>query len=73
MAVLERDAWTCGDCGRKGARFEVHHVDGNRENNAIENLITLCRGCHQLRHYRPPPAGRDDWDTYLAVLSADKK
>lgn len=28
----------------------VHHKDHNRENNASENLITLCKRCHQLTH-----------------------
>lgn len=70
-AVLDRDAWTCLDCGRRGARFEVHHVDLNPADNRIENLVTLCRGCHQLRHYRPKPAGRDEWDGYLAALVSE--
>jgi hypothetical protein len=28
----------------------VHHIDGDRENHKIENLIPLCRGCHSKIH-----------------------
>ena len=72
-ATLDRDSWTCGDCGRKGARFEVHHQNGNPADNRLANLITLCRNCHQLHHFNPPPVGRAEWDTYLNGLSAGAK
>jgi 5-methylcytosine-specific restriction endonuclease McrA len=26
--------------------LELHHVDGNRHNHAIENLMLLCPNCH---------------------------
>jgi 5-methylcytosine-specific restriction endonuclease McrA len=29
------------------ARLEVHHIDGNPLNNALENLVTLCNFCHR--------------------------
>ncbi|MBK6998271.1 MAG: HNH endonuclease [Lewinellaceae bacterium] len=28
--------------------LELHHKDGNRYNNAIENLLLLCPNCHAL-------------------------
>jgi 5-methylcytosine-specific restriction endonuclease McrA len=67
-AVLTRDAWTCGDCGKRGGRFEVHHINLDPTDNRLENLVTLDRACHKLRHYGAPPAGRDEWDVYLAAL-----
>ncbi|MCU4392179.1 HNH endonuclease [Acinetobacter courvalinii] len=30
--------------------LEVHHIDNNRENNAIENLILLCDKHHKMAH-----------------------
>ena len=31
----------------------MHHVDGNHQNNAIENLSMLCPNCHaQTENYR---------------------
>ena len=28
----------------------VHHKDENRKNNNLDNLITLCKSCHQKLH-----------------------
>ena len=28
--------------------LQVHHIDGNRDNNNINNLIILCPNCHAL-------------------------
>jgi len=30
-------------------QLEVDHIDGNRENNSIENLQTLCCNCHRVK------------------------
>lgn len=61
-AVRIRDQARCQNCGRTepehieefGAKHTVHHItpardiDDPEERNAMENLITLCRGkCHQ--------------------------
>lgn len=29
----------------------VHHIDRNRKNNDISNLVWVCRNCHYLVHY----------------------
>jgi len=29
---------------------QIHHVDGNRSNNAFENLAPLCPNCHSQAH-----------------------
>jgi 5-methylcytosine-specific restriction endonuclease McrA len=29
--------------------LEVDHIDGNRKNNKLENLQTLCANCHQYK------------------------
>ena len=64
-----RDKWTCGDCGRRGARFECHHVNLDPADNRLENLIILCRSCHQARHYRPKSKARQEWAEYLKALA----
>ena len=45
----------CGivDWNGKPLNMELHHIDGNRNNNKLENLIMLCPNCHaQTENYR---------------------
>lgn len=54
--ILFRDNFTCQECGYSSTPnlyafcifggLEVHHIDGNRDNNLQSNKITLCRECH---------------------------
>ena len=44
----------CSKCRTKDKRvLAVHHLDRNRKNNKVENLIWLCHNCHHLIHYYP--------------------
>lgn len=44
--------FVCHRCGYKefDSCVDVHHIDHNRENNDISNLILLCSCCHQAYH-----------------------
>lgn len=48
--VLVRDNNTCQICSRVWIngerRFDIHHIDYDKKNNSIINLITLCKPCH---------------------------
>lgn len=46
----------CSECGYSddSRMLDAHHLDGNRKNNAIENLRVLCVWCHALET-------RKDW------------
>lgn len=50
--VLDRDNYTCQCCGKKHARLEVHHIiyRSNGGSDDLENLITLCKDCHDAIH-----------------------
>ena len=39
----------CEWCGST-KNLIVHHADENRYNNNLDNLVTLCRACHQKFH-----------------------
>lgn len=32
--------------------IELHHLDGDKNNNAKENLVPLCPNCHRMIHHR---------------------
>lgn len=51
--VLEIKEYKCELCGitcwnEKPIVLEVHHIDGDRTNNFINNLLLLCPNCHAL-------------------------
>lgn len=51
--IRKRDK-CCQDCGASGVRLDVHHIVylSNFGTNRQENLITLCRPCHEKLHGR---------------------
>jgi hypothetical protein len=40
----------CGFIAEHRCQLDVHHIDGNHQNNDIFNLMTLCANCHRLEH-----------------------
>jgi 5-methylcytosine-specific restriction endonuclease McrA len=54
-AVLERDGFRCRSAGCGGTSFlAVHHLVPRERGggNTLENLLTLCSGCHRALHAR---------------------
>jgi len=47
--VFEKYQKKCFFCGDT-KNIEVHHINTNRKDNRIENLIVLCRDCHKKVH-----------------------
>lgn len=62
--IRERDNYTCQECGFTqvdlGYTLSIHHIDYNKKNNTPNNLISLCKSCHQQTNFR-----RDDWINYF--------
>ena len=51
--VLERDRFRCRAAGCRGTSFlAVHHLVPRERGgaNTLDNLITLCSGCHRVLH-----------------------
>ncbi|MEG1925307.1 MAG: RNA-guided endonuclease IscB [Ruthenibacterium sp.] len=55
--VLKRDNYACQCCGaqssntKKEVKFHVHHLESRKVGgNAPNNLITLCKDCHDAYH-----------------------
>lgn len=49
--LIEKNGRCCEQCSRtmwnsKPIPLDLHHIDGNRNNNTIENVQLLCLNCH---------------------------
>jgi hypothetical protein len=44
----------CSLCGSMD-NLLIHHIDHDRKNNDISNLIVLCKKCHQEHHTKRDP------------------
>jgi len=51
--ALEEANFMCTACGYNKIEgvLEVHHIDGDRRNNVLSNLLVLCPTCHKEQHY----------------------
>ncbi len=45
LYASDRTCCVCAELGI-GKDVQIHHIDGNRNNNAFENLAVLCLECH---------------------------
>jgi len=69
--VKKRDKFTCQfcKCGRSesliifGQPLQVHHIDYCKQNNKLNNLITLCCKCHGKTN-----GNRDSWKSCFTTL-----
>ena len=53
IEILKRTKGRCEICG-KIAKI-VHHIDGDKGNQSIDNLMALCRNCHIPLHQEDDP------------------
>lgn len=46
--IKERDGWEClnPECSKNSNRLCIHHIDYNKKNCELNNLITLCNSCN---------------------------
>ena len=63
LKIRTRDEFKCQECfitqKEFGKTLDVHHIDFNKRNNTVNNLITLCRNCHTKTQFN-----RDKWFIY---------
>lgn len=53
IKIFEYNYWIireCQLCWDKKWPFHIHHIDKDKENNNIQNLIKLCIDCHREQH-----------------------
>ena len=53
----------CEECGHDGSesRLDIHHRNGDKHDQTLENLIVLCHRCHMRVHAEQ---GETGWDSY---------
>lgn len=61
LAIKMRDGFKCKVCGVRAEDLVVHHIDYDKQNHSLENLITLCRNCHSKTNSR-----RQTWIEYFS-------
>ena len=61
----------CEDCGSPDPPINIHRIDGNPYNNDSQNLLVLCRNCHQDRHGPADTCGVIPWYTGTLTPSAE--
>ena len=61
--IRARDNHTCQECGytqdQLKYKLHIHHIDYNKTNNHLDNLISLCNSCHVQTNFK-----RENWINY---------
>ena len=63
--VRFRDTYKCQECGcsqlENGKQLDVHHIDYNKKNSQLSNLIALCISCHRATN-----SNRQYWQEHFS-------
>lgn len=62
-SIRERDHYICQICKKiqGDITFDVHHIDRDKKNCKPDNLITLCRNCHNKTNHNRKKWGRNEY------------
>ena len=63
--IKQRDNYKCQnpDCRKSSNKLVPHHIDYNKKNCELNNLITLCTSCNSKANFN-----RERWKTYYKML-----
>ena len=68
--VREKFDYKCILCEKSeetlGEPLHAHHVDYNKTNNTLNNLVPLCRSCHAMTNWR-----KEEWKNYFTSKDFD--
>ena len=64
--IRNRDDYICQFCGISQEKFieklSIHHINYNKKNNNMSNLISLCNSCHMKTNFN-----RCYWKKFFGV------
>lgn len=64
----------CFSCGIADLKqLDIHHLDGDWENESEENLILLCKGCHRVIHWSPISPLYDETRRKTVIEAIEKR
>jgi len=63
----------CNICGNDKKRLDVHHINGDKTDCDIDNLVPLCRSCHKSVHYAIAATPQQMTDAFNRVRLAKVK
>ena len=49
VQIGDTDITECSSCGKVG-KMDIHHINRNPFDNSLENLLVICRSCHNKIH-----------------------
>lgn len=63
--IRKKDNYQCQFCGsiQNSRKFPPHHIDYNKQNDDLSNLILLCTGCNIKANYN-----REKWQFLFETL-----
>ena len=73
QSIKQRDNFTCQLCKEKiikqtkGKFLSIHHIDYNKKNNRVDNLISLCSVCNSKVN-----CNREHWTNHFSKITLDK-
>lgn len=68
QVIKENYKFTCQLCLIETTLLDIHHIDYDKKNNDIDNLIPLCKKCHGKTNYN-----RDTWKKVLTEFIKNSK
>lgn len=63
--IRQQDNFQCQFCGNRQLKpkLPIHHIDYNKQNCSLKNLISLCKKCNSLANFQ-----RDKWQFLFETL-----
>lgn len=78
---MQRDDFTCVECGQKDATLNVHHRYYKSGNKPWQYpswaMLTLCESCHKAKHSKEPlaededPSEMEEWERMVEFVFGD--